>query len=185
MQAKEYKDFVLNYKESLIQQFSHYKMLADHAFSQLEDSHFFIKSNLYSNNIAHIIQHLAGNITSRWTDFLTTDGEKESRNRDQEFEDNIQSKEELIQIWAKAWEILLTELKQLKTTDWGKTVYIRKEAHTVLEAINRQLAHCCSYHIGQIVFYSKLLLKENWNPLSIPRGESEKYKKKPFIFPAL
>lgn len=182
MDKKKYEEFVCNYKKSTLQQFSHYKMLADCSFAQLENNLFFQKQTKNGNSIAHIIQHVAGNIISRWTDFLTTDGEKENRKRDQEFEDIVQSKEELIEIWELAWECLFKELKQLEIKDWDTTVYIRKEAHTVLEAINRQLAHC-SYHVGQIVFYSKLILGEDWTPLSIPRGESEKYKKNTFIFP--
>jgi len=126
-----------------------------------------------------IVQHLAGNMLSRWTDFLTTDGEKEWRNRDNEFNEVITTKEDLIQYWNKGWNCFFDAINPLTDNDLSTIIYIRNEGHTVMEAINRQLAHY-PYHIGQIVFYAKMLKKTEWNSLSIPKNKSNSYNAEKF-----
>ena len=164
----------VSYLESVKKQFLYYKMLGEKAFGQLESEQLFVSLNENTNSIAVIVKHLSGNMLSRWTDFLTTDGEKEWRNRDDEFEDTIQTKEELIAFWNKGWDCFLTTLESLETIHLSQIIYIRNEGHTVIEAINRQLAHY-PYHIGQIVFYAKLLKKNEWDSLSIPKNKSNSY----------
>jgi hypothetical protein len=162
------------YLESIRKQFEYYKMLGDKTFDQLPDDKLFWQYNDESNSIAIIVKHLYGNMLSRWTDFLTTDGEKEWRNRDAEFENNINSKEALIEMWEEGWKCLFNTLNLLKAEDLNRIIYIRNEGHTVLEAINRQLAHY-PYHVGQMVFIGKMTCNENWVSLSIPRGKSNSY----------
>jgi len=156
--------------------FEKYKAMCDKTFEQLEekDFHFMIDAN--SNSIAIIIQHISGNLKSRFTDFLTTDGEKSNRNRDTEFEEEQLSKIELIERWDSGWKILLDTVRNLKNEDLLKTVLIRKEALSVMEALNRSLAHTV-YHIGQIVFLAKNIKKNDWKTLSIPKGKSEEFNK--------
>lgn len=164
----------ISYLESVKKQFLYYKMLGEKAFEQLEPEQLFISVNENTNSIAVIVKHLSGNMLSRWTDFLTTDGEKEWRNRDDEFEATIQTKEEFISFWNKGWDCFLGTLDTLETNHLSQIIYIRNEGHTVIEAINRQLAHY-PYHIGQIVFYAKLLKAGEWNSLSIPKNKSSSY----------
>lgn len=168
--------------ESAIKQFEYYKILGEKTFDQLNEEDFFWKYNSESNNIATIIKHLAGNMLSRWTDFLSTDGEKEWRNREEEFEDTIYSKQELMNMWQKGWSCLLEALQSLKEEDLKKEIFIRNQGHLVMEAINRQLAHY-PYHIGQIVFIGKLLKNEDWKSLSIPKGNSGIYNEEKFSKP--
>ncbi len=163
-----------SYLDSVKKQFLYYKTLGEKAIDQLETNQLFQSPNEDSNSIAIIMQHLAGNMLSRWTDFLTTDGEKEWRNRDEEFETIIQTKEELIELWNKGWNCFFYALNSLTSSQLDAIIYIRNEGHTVIEAINRQLAHY-PYHIGQIVFYAKILKETNWNSLSIPKNDSKKY----------
>jgi len=163
-----------SYLESVKKQFLYYKTLGEKAINQLEANQLFVSPNEDSNSIAVIIQHLAGNMLSRWTDFLITDGEKEWRNRDEEFETLITTKEELIELWNKGWNCFLEAINALTYNQLDTIIYIRNEGHTVLEAINRQLAHY-PYHIGQIVFYAKILKDTSWNSLSIPKNDSKKY----------
>jgi len=163
-----------SYLESVKKQFLYYKTLGEKAINQLEANQLFVSPNEDSNSIAAIIQHLAGNMLSRWTDFLITDGEKEWRNRDEEFETLITTKEELIELWNKGWNCFLEAINALTYNQLDTIIYIRNEGHTVLEAINRQLAHY-PYHIGQIVFYAKILKDTSWNSLSIPKNDSKKY----------
>lgn len=162
------------YLESVQKQFLYYKTIADKAMAQLEPEQLSVALNDNTNSIATIIKHLSGNMLSRWTDFLTTDGEKEGRNRDSEFEETIIDKETLLEIWEKGWNCLFEALKSLTPDQLSNVIYIRNEGHTVVEAINRQLAHY-PYHIGQIVFYAKLLKKGEWNSLSIPKNKSNDY----------
>lgn len=162
------------YLESVKKQFLYYKTLGEKSFDQLEAEQLFVAVNDDTNSIATIVQHLSGNMLSRWTDFLTTDGEKEWRNRDEEFVATIQTKEELLEIWNKGWNCFLAALDSLTTDQLTTIIYIRNEGHTVVEAINRQLAHY-PYHIGQIVFYAKMLKKTEWNSLSIPKNKSNSY----------
>ena len=163
-----------SYLTSVIKRFEYYKTLGEKTFEQLTEDQLFWQPNEESNSIAIIVKHLWGNMLSRWTDFLTTDGEKTSRNRDAEFVNDIQSKEELLLKWNEGWNCFLNALSSLTEDDLEKEVFIRNEPHTVIDAINRQLAHY-PYHIGQIVYIGKLLLNDNWKSLTIPRGESDKF----------
>lgn len=168
--------------ESVMKQFEYYKKLGEKTFDQLNDDGLFWKYNSESNSIAIIVNHLSGNMLSRWSGFLTTDGEKEWRNREEEFENTIPFKQDLLSIWRKGWNCLFETLKSLKKEDLVKEIFIRYEGYIVVEAINRQLAHY-SYHVGQIVFIGKLLKDEKWKSLSIPRGESKKYNEEKFSKP--
>ncbi|WP_217452094.1 DUF1572 family protein [Mucilaginibacter humi] len=141
--------------------------------AQLKDEDLFWVYNEECNSIAIIVQHLWGNMLSRWTDFLTTDGEKEWRNRDLEFESVINTKDELMEKWNAGWQCMFDALDSLKPEDCEKTVYIRSEPHSVVDAINRQLAHV-PYHIGQIVFIGKMAAS-NWIALTIPKGQSKAF----------
>ena len=162
------------YLDSVRKQFLYYKTLGEKTFDQLTSEQLFVALNDNTNSIAVIVKHLSGNMLSRWTDFLTTDGEKEWRNRDAEFEVAYSTREALITEWNKGWDCFLPVLDALKPQQLSQIIYIRNEGHTVVEAINRQLAHY-SYHIGQIVFYGKLLKTEEWNSLSIPKNKSTDY----------
>lgn len=168
----------LNYLESVIVQFEYYKLLAEKSMQQIPEEKLFFQINQNSNSIALIVQHLHGNMLSRWTDFMTSDGEKDWRKRDAEFKNQISSKAELLQKWNEGWKVFFDTLSSLNQNDLVKTVYIRNQGHTVLEAINRQLAHY-SYHIGQIVFIGKMLTN-SWISLSIPKGDSQKYNQDKF-----
>lgn len=163
-----------NYLKSMNRQFSYYKSLGEKAMAQVHDEKLFEQLNDDSNSIATIVKHLSGNMISRWTDFLTTDGEKETRNRDGEFENDIKTRAEVIALWDKGWDRLFKTLNELKADDLEKIIYIRNEGHTVMEAINRQLAHY-PYHVGQIVYVAKLLKSSDWESLSIPRNKSKEY----------
>jgi hypothetical protein len=162
------------YLESIKKQFLYYKTLGEKAMEQLEPEQLFISVNDDTNSIAVLVNHLSGNMLSRWTDFLTTDGEKEWRNRDEEFEEIIKTKEELLTVWNKGWDCFFNALDSLTSEQLETIIYIRNEGHTIVEAINRQLAHY-PYHIGQIVFYAKMLKRDEWNSLSIPKNKSNTY----------
>ena len=168
-----------NYLDSTKKLFAYYKKLGDDAMAQIDDEKLFFQVNEDANSIAIIVQHLAGNMLSRWTDFLTTDGEKEWRNRDAEFETNITNKQDLLAYWNSGWQCLFTALEPLTSSDLDKIIYIRNEGHTVLEAINRQLAHY-PYHVGQLVFLAKLLAADKWKSLSIPKNKSQEYNQEKF-----
>jgi hypothetical protein len=167
------------YLDSIKKQFLYYKTLGEKAIAQLEPEQLFISVNENTNSIAIIIKHLSGNMLSRWTDFLTTDGEKEWRNRDSEFEENSATKEDLMEVWNKGWNCFFDALNALEEKQLENIIFIRNEGHTVMEALNRQLAHY-PYHIGQIVFYSKLLKQKEWNSLSIPKNNSNSYNTQKF-----
>lgn len=164
------KDFL----QTAVKRLKYYKDLGDKTFEQLHDWDFHYQPNDDSNSIAIIIQHMAGNMLSRWTNFLTEDGEKEWRNRDAEFEVTKQSKKELLELWEKGWSCFLDTLHSLRKKDLKKVVTIRKEELTVVDAINRQLAHY-PYHVGQIVYIAKIIKSKNWKNLSIPKGQSQAY----------
>lgn len=164
----------LNFIESVKKQFAYYKYLGDKTFDQLQEADFFWQFNEESNSIAVIVKHLWGNMLSRWTDIFTTDGDKETRNRDTEFENDLKTKTEVLQKWEAGWNCLFNILNSLSTTDLERIIYIRNEGHTVQEAINRQLAHY-PYHVGQIVFIGKMIQNEKWQSLSIPRNKSNDY----------
>jgi len=163
-----------SYIDSSKKQFLYYKTLAEKAMAQLEPQQLFYAANDDTNSIALIVKHMVGNMLSRWTDFLTTDGEKEWRNRDDEFQDPYEDLEIMMQKWAEAWAVLFTALDTVTPQNLNAIVYIRNEGHTVTEAINRQLAHY-PYHVGQIVFYAKLLKQSAWQSLSIPKNNSAQY----------
>jgi hypothetical protein len=163
-------------------QFEYYKLLGEKTMEQLPEEKLFYRFNNESNSIALIVTHLSGNMLSRWTDFLTTDGEKETRNRDTEFENNIDKKIELLQLWDAGWNCLFDALNNLKEEDYNKTIYIRNQGHSVQEAIIRQLAHY-PYHVGQIVFIGKMITDANWKSLSIPKNKSNEYNADKFSKP--
>ena len=170
------------YLESAIKQFEYYKLLGDKAMGQLPAEKLFWQYNDESNSIGTVVKHLSGNMLSRWTDLMTSDGEKEWRDRDAEFENDIKSKEELLTKWNEGWECLLNALKVLSEDDLEKIIYIRNQGHSVMEAINRQLAHY-PYHVGQIVYIAKMVADSNWKSLSIPRGNSQSFNAEKFSAP--
>jgi hypothetical protein len=171
-----------DYLESAKKQFEYYKMLGDKTIDQLPDEKLFWQYNEESNSIAVIVKHLHGNMLSRWTDFLTADGEKEWRQRDAEFDNDLKSKEDLIQKWNEGWDCLFNALNSLTEEDFTMTIYIRNQGHSITEAINRQLAHY-PYHVGQIVFIGKMICDTKWISLSIPKGNSNTYNAEKFAQP--
>lgn len=172
----------IDYLQSAKKQFEYYKMLGEKTISQVPDHKLSWQYNGESNSIATIVKHLWGNMLSRWTDFLTTDGEKAFRERDAEFENNMYSREDILSKWNEGWACLFHALNALTDGDLEKIVFIRNQGHTVIEAINRQLAHY-AYHVGQIVFLGKMILADNWASLSIPKGDSQKYNDEKFSAP--
>lgn len=167
------------YLESIKKRFEYYKNLGDKTFEQLTDESFFWQYNNESNSIATIVYHISGNMISRWTDFLTTDGENPTRNRDGEFINIIKTKKEVIQIWENGWKVFWDALHQINEENIESTIYIRGEAHSAVDAINRQLAHY-PYHIGQIIYIAKMLKDNDWRTLSIAKNSSEEFNKKMF-----
>lgn len=166
--------FYNDYLVDAVQSFRNYKKLADRAIEQVADDQFFAVIDPESNSIAIIVKHIAGNLHSRWRDFLTTDGEKEDRDRDKEFEMIADTRESLLGFWESGWTTLFASIEPLTVVDFSRTITIRGEPHTVVEAINRQLTHY-SYHIGQIVFLAKHLKSAGWKTLSVPRNRSAQY----------
>jgi hypothetical protein len=169
-------DIAAEFLSAIINAFEANKRLADRAVEQVPDDKLHVALNANTNSIAVIMKHVAGNLTSRWTDFLTTDGEKPGRNRDDEFVDTFRSRAELLDCWERGWTCLLTTLKALNNEDFGKTVMIRGEPHSVPLALERSLGHTC-YHIGQIVQVARVHAGDKWNTLTIPRGGSEQFNK--------
>jgi uncharacterized damage-inducible protein DinB len=166
------------YLEDIVFSFRKHKELAEKAFRQVEDENFFKKPGEHSNSIAIIIKHVAGNLASRWTDFLTTDGDKPWRDRDAEFVIGAEdTRERLLAAWEAGWSALFQTLGNLQEADLLKTVTIRREEHTVFQAIHRSLTHI-AYHVGQIVYLSRLLTKDNWQWITIPPGQSQQAKDK-------
>lgn len=172
----------IDYLESIKKQFEYYKMLGEKTFDQLTDEQLFWQYNEDSNSIATIVKHLSGNMLSRWANFLTTDGEKEWRNRDSEFENDIKNKTELITKWNEGWSCLFKAIESINPENFNTLIYIRNQGHTITEALNRQLAHY-PYHIGQIVFIGKMVCHDQWISLSIPKGDSKSYNKEAFSKP--
>lgn len=164
------------YLQTAIKRLRYYKTLGEKTFEQLSDADFHKRSNDTCNSIAVIIQHMHGNMMSRWTNFLTEDGEKAWRLRDAEFEVHYQPKQQLLTMWEEGWSRFLSTLASLKEEDLLKTVTIRQEPLTVIDAINRQLAHY-PYHIGQIIHIGKIIKDESWKNLSIEKGKSDAYNK--------
>ncbi|MBN8784096.1 MAG: DUF1572 family protein [Terrimonas ferruginea] len=158
----------MSYLKSVTAQLNYYKTLAEKAMAQLPDEKLYWQFNEESNSIATIVRHMSGNMISRFTDFLVSDGEKSWRKRDEEFENPVFTREELMTIWEKGWQCVLDTLATLDESHLEDIVYIRNEAHTVTEALNRQLAHY-PYHVGQIVYIARMGANERWNSLTIPR----------------
>jgi len=160
-------------------EFENYKLLAEKAISQLTDEQLFWKPNPTSNSIANIVMHLHGNMVSRWTNFLTEDGEKEWRKREEEFEIVPANRDELLIKWNEGWECLFEAIEASSSAPLDSIIYIRNQPHTLLSAFLRQLAHYPS-HIGQIIYLGKMLTDQNWKSLSIPKGGTEEFNKKMF-----
>lgn len=160
--------------QTVIRRVKYYKELGDKTFAQLNDTDFHYQPNEASNSIAVIIQHMSGNMFSRWTNPLTEDGEKEWRQRDDEFTVHDYSKQQLLEIWEKGWKCFIDALDSLNENDLLKTIMIRKEELTVIDAVNRQLAHY-PYHVGQIVYLGRMVKNLEWKNLSIPKGQSLQY----------
>ena len=170
-------DVAAQYLDEAHRQMRGHKRLAEGAMAQLKDEELFFKPDAESNSIAIIVKHMSGNMRSRFTDFLTTDGEKPDRNRDTEFEDAPKSREELMAIWGAGWKYVFDALESLVESDIGREVMIRNEPHSVMQAINRQVAHY-AMHIGQIVFAAKHMTAAKtgkWQSLSVPRGHSSQF----------
>jgi hypothetical protein len=172
----------LGYIASARKQFAYYKLLGEKTFAQLSDAELFWQHNAATNSVATIVKHLWGNMLSRWTDFLESDGEKEWRDREAEFENDLPSREVMLAKWEEGWNCLFAALSGVTDADLGRIVHIRNEGHTILEAINRQLAHY-PYHVGQIVHIGKMLRGEAWQSLSIPRGGSAAFNADKFSKP--
>ncbi len=162
------------YLDSIRKRFLSYKAMGDTALERLNEEQLNWQPNSYSNSIYQIIKHVSGNMLSRWTDFLHSDGEKPWRNRDSEFEEGHASKDEILALWEKGWKCMLDTFNSLQAEDLGKTIHIRTEPLIVIDAINRQLAHIPS-HIGQILYIGKMLLQDKWESLSIPKGKSDTF----------
>jgi hypothetical protein len=160
-------------------QFIDYKILAEKAIVQMEDQHLYWKPNATSNSVANIVMHMHGNMVSRWTNFLTEDGEKEWRKREEEFEIAPANRDELLIKWNEGWQCLFDAIEASSSVPLDSIIYIRNQPHTILSAFLRQLAHYPS-HIGQIIYLSKMLSDQNWKSLSIPKGGTEEFNKKMF-----
>jgi uncharacterized damage-inducible protein DinB len=169
--------FSTSYIEDSLSLFRYYKKLGEGAMDQISDEQLLATLDPDMNSIAIIVKHMAGNMRSRWTDLLTTDGEKPTRNRDTEFEQPPSTRAELLKVWNHGWERVFAALEPLSDSDLERSVAIRGEPHSVMQAINRQISHY-SYHIGQIVFLAKHLNATGWKALSVPRNKSAEFNKK-------
>jgi Protein of unknown function (DUF1572) len=172
-----FMDIGTEFLAAAINAFEANKKLADRAIAQVDDERLRVALDENTNSIAVIMKHVAGNLISRWTDFLTSDGEKPGRNRDDEFVDTFGSRAEILEHWERGFAVLFGTLKSLRGEDLTKTVMIRGEAHSVPLALARSLGHTC-YHIGQIVQVARIHAGEKWNTLTIPRGQSEQFNQK-------
>src|SRR5882762_10149911 len=169
--------FTTSYLKDSIDVFRYYKKLGERAMAQCPDDALFESLDPESNSIAIIVKHMAGNMRSRWTDFLTTNGEKPDRNRDTEFETPPKTRSELMELWEAGWKICLDALDALKDEDLTRTITIRTEPHSVMQAINRQVGHY-AHHVGQIVFLAKHFAGENWQTLSVPKKKSADFNRR-------
>lgn len=169
----------LSYIPSVIKQFEYNKSLGDKTFNQLTKEQLFWQFNDESNSVATLVKHISGNMLSRWTNFLTEDGEKPWRKRDEEFINSYTTKKEMINEWEKGWKCLFENLHEITPENSDKIVYIRNEGHTITEAINRQLCHY-SYHIGQIVMLGKMTKNTDWQTVSIAKNASKSYNEEKF-----
>lgn len=172
-------DHSTTYLNSARHQFTYYKTLGERTFSQVDDAHLFWRADAEANSIAIIVQHLHGNMRSRWTDLLTSDGEKEWRERDLEFEEVITDRATLLARWEEGWQCVFAALDTLNAGNFDGIVYIRAQAHTITDAVNRQLCHY-AYHVGQIVLLGRILKGPQWASLSIPRGNSGTFNQEKF-----
>ena len=170
-------EFTTSYIQDALAVFHYYKQLAERAMDQVTDDQLFAVLDPEGNSIALIVKHMTGNMRSRWTDFLTTDGEKPTRNRDSEFVDPPASRKKLLSDWEEGWACLFNALAPLSEADLARTITIRGERHSVMQAINRQLAHY-PHHVGQIVFLAKHFASDHWQSLSVPRNKSEEFNRK-------
>ena len=169
--------FTTSYLEDSLSLFRMYKRLGEGAMAQVSDADLFVELDREANSIAVVVKHMAGNMRSRWTDFLTTDGEKPDRNRDSEFVDPPRTRQALAEMWEEGWACLFGALEPLTDADLARTITIRGEAHSVMQAINRQLAHY-SYHVGQIVLLAKHFASDHWQSLSVPRSHSAEFNRR-------
>lgn len=167
-------DTTFEFLSAIMNTFEDSKRLADRAVTQVPDDKLQKSLDANTNSIAVIMKHVAGNLVSRWTDFLTSDGEKPARNRDGEFIDSFQTRAEILDCWEQGWACLFAALRSLEPADLGKTVSIRGEPHSVSLAISRSLGHTC-YHVGQIVQIARIQVGDNWQTLTIPKGASEQF----------
>ncbi|QOY88397.1 DUF1572 domain-containing protein [Paludibaculum fermentans] len=167
-------EFTTSYLKESLELFRYYKKLAERAMDQVADDQLFTVLDSEANSISIVVKHMAGNMRSRWSDFLTSDGEKPSRNRDTEFENPPETRAALMQAWEEGWAQLFQALEPLSDEDLSRTITIRGEPHSVMQAINRQIAHY-SYHVGQIVLLAKHLGCDRWNTLTVPRNRSAEF----------
>lgn len=168
-----------NYLHSAIKQFEYYKTLGEKTFEQLSDDELIWQYNEASNSIAIMVNHLWGNMMSRWTDFLTSDGEKEWRKRDLEFESVIDTRAEMLEKWEEGWSTLFLALNSVDDSNFETEVYIRNQSHSIVDAVNRQMMHY-AYHIGQIVYVGRMIKGDAWQSLSIPKGKSTDFNAEKF-----
>jgi len=171
--------FPENYLKSVTFEFRRYKILGDKTFAQLDEKDIFWTYSKNDNSVAQIVKHMVGNMLSRWTNFLTEDGEKPWRHRETEFEAPYTSKKKMLLAWEKGWQCLFDALESIDLANFDTTIYIRNEPHTIIEATNRQLAHYAN-HVGQIVFLGKMIKGDNWISPSIPKGGSRAFNKAKF-----
>ncbi len=169
--------FTTSYLEDSLAVFRYYKKQAERAMEQVADEHLFAALDDEANSIAIVVKHIAGNMRSRWTDFLTADGEKPDRNRDSEFIDPPATRQALLELWEDGWARLFAALEPLSGADLARTVIIRGEPHSVIQAVNRQVAHY-SYHVGQIVLLAKHFASDRWQSLSVPRNQSAEFNRR-------
>ena len=169
--------FTTSYVEDSLTLFRYYKNLSERAMAQVTDEQLLTVLDAEMNSIGQIVKHMAGNMRSRWMDFLTTDGEKPDRNRDSEFVDPPTTRQAVLALWEQGWQYLFSALEPLSEQDLGRTVTIRGEAHSVMQAINRQMAHY-SYHCGQIVLLAKHFKHDEWQTLTVPRGQSAGFNRR-------
>jgi hypothetical protein len=166
--------FTTSYLEDSLELFRYYKKQAERAMAQVSDEQLFAPIDAENNSIAIVVKHMAGNMRSRWTDFLTTDGEKPNRDRDMEFVQPPASREALLRMWEEGWAVVFGALEPLSDADLGRSVTIRGEAHSVMQAVNRQIAHY-AHHIGQIVLLAKHFAGDRWQSLTIPKNRSAEF----------
>lgn len=170
------EQIIKNYLADAILSYRSYKEMAEKALAQISDEEFFASIDAEANSVAVIVKHIAGNLRSRWTDFLTSDGEKADRNRDTEFELMDTSREALMEFWERGWQTLFEAIEPLTVEDFGRFITIRGEPHTICEALNRQMTHY-AYHVGQIVLLAKHFRSADWKTLSVPRNKSAEFNR--------